>query len=260
MINFEIIKDTNAPYGFRVEPKDKRDFKNTKYEMHLDTSYVRMWIDMQDRYFLFLFDKNKKYLSWEQRKKECENFPLEEQIFEYGYKVVRTREVKVCNDEYEDGREYVVDILYLNDEFQTSKSEINLFPMDKIYNEWIEYIKQKDKYRLQRETNHKKYLDPNTLKTERIRILYEEVGCDVAMLAYHPMVRDSKQLVNMANYEEYKKLYYSKVPNKEENYIEYLKAYCEGLRESAIDDIEGEQELEFIGKKCKDAQIWKIFY
>lgn len=82
----------------------------------------------------------------------------------------------------------------------------------------------------------------------------------MAMLAYHPMVRDSKQLVNMANYEEYKKLYYSKVPNKEENYIEYLKAYCEGLRESAIDDIEGEQELEFIGKKCKDAQIWKIFY
>lgn len=46
MINFGIIEDTNAPYGFRVEPKDKKDFKNTKYEMHLDTSYVRMWISI----------------------------------------------------------------------------------------------------------------------------------------------------------------------------------------------------------------------
>lgn len=76
MINFGIIEDTNAPYGFRVEPKDKKDFKNTKYEMYLDISYVRMWIDIQDRYFLFLFDKNKNFISWKQRQKECENFTV----------------------------------------------------------------------------------------------------------------------------------------------------------------------------------------
>lgn len=259
MMDFEFLEDTNACYGFTINPKDKKSFRKTEYQLHLDTFYIRFSIWTYDRCIQYLFDKNKNLISWEQRQKECENFPIEEQIFEDDYKVVRTREVKVCNDEYKDGREYVVDTLYQNNEFQTSKTEIDLFPINKIYNEWIEYIKHKDEYKLKRETNQTLYLDPNTLKTLRIKILYEEVAYDVAILAYHPMVRDSEQLVNMADYEEYEKLYYSKVPNKQENYIEYLKAYCEGLRESAIDDIEGEDELEFIKKKCKEAKLQNIF-
>lgn len=259
MINFEIIKDTNAPYGFRVEPKDKRDFKNTKYEMHLDTSYVRMWIDMQDRYFLFLFDKNKNFISWKQRQKECENFTVEEKIFEDGYKVIREREVKIIDEKYSDGREYIVDTLYLNNKFKTSKREIDIFPIDKIYNDYTNIRKNQEEYRLKRQTNQARYLDSNTFKQERIEILYEELACHVAMLAYHPMARDSDMLVDMTNYEEYEKLYYSKVPNKNENYIEYLKAYYEGLRASAIDDIAGEEELKLIKQKCKEANLENIF-
>lgn len=160
---------------------------------------------------------------------------------------------------FEDAREYIVDTLYLNDEFQTSKTEIELFPMDEIYNDYIKIRKSQDSYAEERRTNQAKYLDENTGKEERIKILYEEVACQTAMLAYHPMVRDSDALFDMRDYEEYKKLYFSNVPNKEKNYIEYLKAYFSGLRESAIDDIEGDEELKIIKEKCKEAKLLDVY-
>lgn len=258
MMDLKFLEETNAPYGFTLEPKDKKSFKKTEYQIHLDTSYVRFSIWVYDRCIQYLFDKHKNHISWEQREKEIENLPVEEKVFDDGYKVVRTREVKIVDDK--DGREYIVDTLYLNDEFQTSKTEIELFPMDKIYIEYTNVRKSQDEYRKKRETNQALYLDPNTSKEKRIKILYEEVACDTAMLAYHPMVRDSDELYDMRDYKKYLEYYYSKVPNIEENYIEYLKAYFTGLRENVIDDIEGEEELEIIKQLCKEANLLEIFY
>lgn len=260
MMNYKFIDSKTAPYKFSIEPLDKKGYKGTKAQMHLDTPYVRMWVDIKERYFLFLFDKHRNHISWEQRKKEIENIPTEEKQFDDGYKVVRKREVKLGNDEFDDGREYIVDTLYLNDEFQSSKTEIELFPMDKIYTEYTNVRKSQDEYRLKREINQSLYLDFNTSKDKRIEILYEEVACQTAMLAYHFMARDSDELFDMRDYKKYLEYYYSKVPNIEENYIEYLKAYFAGLRESAIDDIEGVEELEIIKQLCKEANLLEIFY
>ena len=80
------------------------------------------------------------------------------------------------------------------------------------------------------------------------------------MLAYYFMARDSDELFDMRDYKKYLEYYYSKVPNIEENYIEYLKAYFAALRESAIDDIEGVEELEIIKQLCKEANLLEIFY
>lgn len=258
-MNYKFIDSKKAPYKFLIEPLDKKGYKGTKAQMHLDTPYVRMWVDTKDRYFLFLFDKHRNHISWEQRKKEIENIPTEEKQFDDGYKVVRKREIKLGNDEFDDGREYIVDTLYLNDKFETSRTEIELYPMDKIYTEYIKVRKSQNEYRKKRETNQTKYLNENTSKEERIKILYEEVACQTAMLAYHPMLRDSDALFDMRDYEEYKKLYFSNVPNKEKNYIEYLKAYFSGLRESAIDDIEGDEELKIIKEKCKEAKLLDVY-
>lgn len=255
MMDLEFLDDINTPYGFRVEPKNKKDFEKVQMQIHLDSSYVHFSIWAYSRCIHYLFDENRNLISWKQRKKEIENFPIKEQIFEDGYKVVRTREVKVCNDEYEDGREYIVDTLYLNDEIQTSKTEIDLFPMNKIYIEYTNVRKSQDEYRLKRETNQALYLDSNTSKEKRIEILYEEISCQTAMLAYHFMARDSDELYYMRDYKKYLDYYYSKVPNKEENYIEYLKAYFAGLRENVIDDIASVEELEIIKQKCEEANL-----
>lgn len=258
MLKYKFINSKTAPYKFLIEPLDKKGYKGTKAQMHLDTPYVRMWVDTKERYFLFLFDKHKNHISWEQRKKEIENIPVEEKVFDDGYKVVRKREVKIVDDE--DGREYIVDTLYLNDEFQTSKTEIEFFPMDKIYMEYTNVRKSQDEYRKKRETNQALYLDFNTSKEKKIEILYEEVACQTAMLAYHFMARDSDELFDMRDYKKYLEYYYSKVPDVEENYIEYLKAYFAALRENVIDDIEGKKELEIIKQKCKEANLLEIFY
>lgn len=256
-MKYKFIDSKKAPYKFLIEPLNKKGYKGTKAQMHLDTPYVRMWVDTKERYFLFLFDKHRNHISWEQREKEIENLPVEEKVFDDGYKVVRTREVKIVDDK--DGREYIVDTLYLNDEFQTSKTEIEIFPLDKIYTEYTNVRKSQDEYRLKRETNQALYLNPNTSKEKRVEILYEEVACQTAMLAYHFMARDSDELFDMRDYKKYLEYYYSKVPNSEENYIEYLKAYFAGLRESAIDNIEGVEELEIIKQLCKEAKLMVTF-
>lgn len=257
-MKYKFVDNKIAPYKFSIEPLDNKGYKGTKAQMHLDTSYVRMWVDTKERYFLFLFDKNKNHISWKQREKEIENLPVEEKVFDDGYKVVRKREIKIVDDK--DGREYIVDTLYLNDEFQTSKTEIELFSMDKIYTEYTNVRKSQDEYRKKRETNQALYLDPNTSKKKKIEILYEEVACQTAMLAYHFMARDSDELFDMRDYKKYLEYYYSKVSNIEENYIEYLKAYFAALRENIIDDIEGVEELEIIKQLCKEANLLEIFY
>lgn len=258
MMKYKFIDSKKAPYKFLIEPLDRKGYNWTKAEMHLDTPYVRMWVDIKDRRSLFLFDKHRNHISWEQREKEIEKLPIEEKVFEDGYKVVRKREVKIVDDK--DGREYIIDTLYLNDKFETSKTEIEIFPLDKIYTEYTNVRKSQDEYRLKRETNQALYLNPNTSKEKRVEILYEEVACQTAMLAYHFMARDSDELFDMRDYKKYLEYYYSKVPNIEENYIVYLKAYFAGLRESAIDDIEGVEELEIIKQLCKEANILEIFY
>lgn len=196
-------------------------------QIHLDSSYVHFSIWAYSRCIHYLFDENRNLISWKQRKKEIENFPIKEQIFEDGYKVVRTREVKVCNDEYEDGREYIVDTLYLNDEIQTSKTEIDLFPMNKIYIEYTNVKKSQDEYRLKRDKSsfifRLKYF-----KKKRIEILYEEISCQTAMLAYHFMARDSDELYYMRDYKKYLDYYYysKKVPNKRELYRVSKSLFC----------------------------------
>lgn len=254
-MDFEFIEDISAPYGFTIEPKDKKSFKKTECQMHLNTTYIRFSIWAYDRCIQYLFDKKRNFVSWEERKKEIESLPVKEKIFENGYKIVRNREVKVCDDEFEDGREYIVDTLFLDDNFQTSKTEIELYPINKIYDEWINHLEQRENWDKKRVTNKEKYLNPQTPKNERLDILYEEVSTKVALLAYHPMVRESDELENFPNYDYYLESYFSEVEEKEENYIEYLKAYCEALRENVIDDISFEDETKFIKEQCKIVSI-----
>lgn len=260
MIKYKFIESNNAPFKFLIEPIDKNFYKGTNYEMHIDSPYVRMWLDIKDRKVLYLFDKYRKHISWEQRQKELKNFPIEEKIFSDGYKVVRKREVLILeDDEFSDGREYIHDTLYLNDKFETSKKEIDLYSIDKIYTDYKNVKNSQNEYHKNREVNKQKYLDPNTSKEERIKILYEEVSGRIGILAYHPFARDSDELEEMQDYKKYLTLYYSKVHNKEENYIEYLKAYFNGLRECVIFDIEGEDESKLIKDKCKKAKLLNIF-
>jgi hypothetical protein len=256
-MELEFIEDKNIFYGFTIEPKDKTTFQKTEFQLHLDTSYIRFSIWVYGRCIQYLFDKNKNHIFWEQREKEIENFPIEEKYFVNGFKVIRSREVKVCDDEHKDGREYIVDRLYQNDEFQTSSTEIDLFPIDKIYDEWINHLNQRENWDNKRVLNKKKYLNPQTPKIERLAILHEEVSCEVAMLAYHPMVRDSDDLIDYPNYDIYLKSYFSKVEDKEANYIDYLKAYCEALRENIIDDMDDKEEEKFIEKYSKKANFNK---
>ena len=145
--------------------------------------------------------------------------------------------------------------MFLNDNFQTSKTEIELYPINKIYDEWINHIKQRENWDKKRVINREKYLNSQTAKNERLDILYEEVSIKVALLAYHPMVRDSDELANFPNYDYYLQSYFSKIQAKKEMYIEYLKAYCEALRENVIEDISFEEEDKFIKEQCKLANI-----
>ena len=75
----------------------------------------------------------------------------------------------------------------------------------------------------------------------------------VAIYAYHFMVRDTDKLVSLREYDEYLKLYFSRVPNKEESYIDYLKAYIAALEENSVDEIEDKEA--FIRKYCNKAGI-----
>jgi hypothetical protein len=145
-MKYKIIEDKNTPFGFSIEPDDKKTFEKIKYQMHLDSSYVRFSIWIYSRCIHYLFDKHKNHITWEQRQKEISTIPIEEKVFDDGYKVVRKREIKLGDDEFNDGREYIVDILYLNEKFETSKREIELYPMDKIYNDYIEVRKSQDSY------------------------------------------------------------------------------------------------------------------
>jgi hypothetical protein len=120
-------------------------------------------------------------------------------------------------------------------------------------------LQKKSLYAQKRIKNKELYLNPKTPRADRMEILYEEVGCEVATLGYHFMARDSEALFNLRNYTEYCSSYFSKVENPEENYIDYLRTYFYGLREAALDDIEGDSELDSIEQLCKDANLLHLF-
>ena len=149
--------------------------------------------------------------------------------------------------------------MYYKVRFEQSQRYYELTPIETIYEEFNEFNNKRKEWHNKRETNEEKYLNPKTSKEEKIEILDDEVGCLVGMLAYHPMVRDADELINLANYEEYEKRYFSKLENKEENSIDYLKAYCSNLRDCCVDDIEDDSEIKFIKDKCKKANLLDVF-
>jgi hypothetical protein len=261
ILDLDFREDETTPFGFTVTPKDTSTFKKTEVCMHLDSPYVRMSIWGQGRCINFLFDKNKNHISWEQRTIEVESFPPEEKLFGVDYKVIRTRCV-IPTSESNGGTEYCADILYYQDT-RIACSQSDIVPIQTIYEKHLEDVKKsslqkKSLYEQKRIKNKELYLNPKTPRADRMEILYEEVGCEVATLGYHFMVRDSEALFNSRNYAEYCSSYFSKVENPEENYIDYLKAYFYGLREAALDDIEGDKELDLIKQLCKDANLLHV--
>ncbi len=262
ILDLDFRDDENTPFGFTVVPKDTSTYKKTEVCMHLDSPYARMSIFVQGSCINYLFDKNRKLISWEQRAKELENFPAEEKLFGVGYKVIRTRCV-IPTSESNVGTEYCADILYYRDT-KIATSQSDLVPIQTIYEKHLADVKnsslqKKSLHAQKRIKNKKRYLDPKTPYADRMAILFEELGCEVATLGYHFMARDTEALFNLRNYAEYCYSYFSKIENSEENYINYLRAYCYGLREAALDDIEGDEELELIEQLCKDANLLHVF-
>ena len=250
---FEFRDDPTAPYGFIAYPK-YLIVKNVEAKMHLDTPYVRIVIETKERYLNYLFDKDRNHIPWEQRKEEIKDLPTVIKTYDDGFRVERSREIMIGEgDALPDGREHIIDMVYEREHFLGSKREIELIPVDDVCEEVRNIQYSKKRFANKREENEIAYLDPFTPKEKRLEILYEEVAVLVGMYAYHFMVRDADKLVALREYEEYLKLYFSRVPNKEENYIDYLKAYITALEENAVDEIEDEEA--FVRKYCNKAGI-----
>jgi hypothetical protein len=260
VLAIEFIDDESAPFGFLVAPVDKSSFQGTSACMHFDTPYVRMTISALGRYIMYLFDKNRRHITWAERVKEIENFPVEEKNFGDGYKVLRRREVKFFPESFDDGREFLIDALYFEGVYQYGKTEIEFTPIETVYEKYLEIRKTQDDYKLRRASNEAKYLSPDTSSMERRDILFEEVACEVAMYTYHPMLREGDEMAVFTEYATYLGKYFSKVEELENTYIDYLQAYCYGLRESAAGDLEGDEEIEFIKNECKEEELMHIFY
>lgn len=266
MVKIEFVKEKNAPYGFSVEPVDKSNYEKTTYETHLDTDYVRMKLWMDNMCVCYLFDEHKNHVSWKQRESEIGSEEKMEATFQE-YSVVRVREVSFIEDSYyDDGVEYFSDTLYHKGRYQYSKRYYAVVPMSTLYEEAMAHEISNRERNKDRDEAKIKYLNPKTSKEDRLKILNDEVGFLVGVYAYHPMLRDSNGLENLPNYGEYEKRYYSRVENKEDYYIEYLRAYYRALRESCIDDIEGEREVEAIEReveairaKCEEANFLTAF-
>lgn len=258
-MDYEFKDDENAPFGFRVEPCDKTSYEKTDICMHLDSAYVRMSIWVYSRCIHYLFNENRDFISWEQRAKEVESITSFESVFEEGYRVKRSREVVFGHDEHHDGREYIIDTLYQGKSFLKQNREIDNVPIEKVYEAYLEYKRSQHAFHTRRRDNQAVYLDSKTSHEQKIEIMYEEVATDVVLYAYHPMARDSDALTRLADYEVYAQSYFSRVDDKEEHYIEYLKAYCSGLRECAVEDLEAEEERAFIEQKCKKAGLENLF-
>jgi hypothetical protein len=259
ILSIEFIHDISTPFGFLVVPVDKSSFKGTIACMHLDTPYARMSISVFDRYIMYLFDKDRRLITWAERAKEIENFPVEEKYFGDGYKVVRQREVKFFPESFDDGREFLIDSLYFEGVYQYGKTEIEITPIETVYEKYLEIRKSQDDYKLRRASNEAKYLSPETSSMERCEILFVEVACEVAMYTYHPMLREGDEMAVFTEYATYLGKYFSKVEEPENTYIDYLQAYCYGLRESAAGDLKGDAEIEFIKNTCKKANLMHVF-
>lgn len=259
MVEIEFVEEQDAPYGFSIEPVDKSNYKKTTYEVHLDTKYVRMQLWMDNRCVCYLFDEHKNHVPWKQRESEIDSEEEIEAAFQK-YRVVRVREVSFVEDGYyDDGAEYFSDTLYFKKRYQCSKRYYVAVPMSTLYEEVMERDRLTRENNRAREENEKKYLNPKTSKEDRLKILNDAVRVLVAAYAYHFMLKDSNGLENFPNYSEYERLYFSEVENKEDYYIEYLRAYYRALRDCCIDDIEGEKEVEAIRAKCKEANLLAVF-
>lgn len=252
-MHFIFQKDITAPYGFVAYPSCLK-VKSIEAKMHLDTPYVRMVIETKERYLNYLFDKDRNHIPWEQRKEEIKDLPTEIKTYDDGFRVERSREIMTGEgDALLDGREHIVDRVYKKEHFLGNKREIELAPIDDVCEEVRNIQYSKKRFANKREENEIAYLDPFTPKEKRLEILYEEVSSLVAMYAYHFMVRDADKLASLPEYEEYLKLYFSHVPNKEENYIDYLKAYCAAVEENVVDEIEDKDA--FVREYCHKAGL-----
>ncbi len=75
-MKYKFINSKTAPYKFLIEPLDKKGYKGTKAQMHLDTLYVRMWVDTKERYdFYFYLIKIKIISLGNKEKKRLKIFP-----------------------------------------------------------------------------------------------------------------------------------------------------------------------------------------
>lgn len=54
MMNYKFIDSKTAPYKFSIEPLDKKGYKGTKAQMHLDTPYVEN-VGWYKREIFFIF-------------------------------------------------------------------------------------------------------------------------------------------------------------------------------------------------------------
>lgn len=260
-MEFEFKEDKTSPYGFIIEPKDKSNYKKTECKIHFDTEYVLMKVWNKDTWSGYLFDKNKKYILWKERKKEIKILAQEFKLLSNGYKIKRKHEVLLYSEvEDSQGYEYIVDSLYYKNIFQISKNYFEINPIETIYEEYKKHKEYREDWDNKRKNNEEKYLNPLTSKEERIKILYEEISRLVGLFTYHGQFRGSDKLENLATYKEYESSYFSKVENKEEIYVEYLKAYNYGLKECALDDMNDDEENEFIKQKCKEVNLLKYYY
>jgi hypothetical protein len=127
---------------------------------------------------------------------------------------------------------------------------------EELINSVFERIEELDtKYEKDRQT----YLQAS--KEEKLKLMQNELNYLVGLFAYHGQFRGTNALEELADYEQYEKRYFSEVDNKEENYIAYLKCYCNAYNNAALccdyntqDDIDS-----FIKQKCKEVNLEDVY-
>lgn len=132
--------------------------------------------------------------------------------------------------------------------------------LDKEDEELIESIFQRME-ELDREYEEDRQMYLKASKDEKLKLMQNKMSETIAIFAYHGIYRDTNALEEYANYYEYEKRYFSEVDNKEENYIEYLKCYCNGYNHAALCcDFETQEQIDiFIKQKCVEAGLEDVY-
>ncbi len=104
------------------------------------------------------------------------------------------------------------------------------------------------------------YLDINTSISRKLEIMEDELYNIFGMKARWDTVSfdDEPSRYDIANYDFYNKSFLSKVPNKKQMYIEYLKCYLRVLADPYFYETVP-SEYEFIKSKCEEYDLLDVF-